>query len=422
MMHLRTIILYTLITVLSIFDFCPAATAQSLSAVSQTSYAQELEKLEKEIQDKEARIKELEEKAAVYQKNLEEKKAEANTLINKIYTLDNQIGKLDTEIGTVETKIEETKLIIEKLTLEINTKQSELEVLKKRIAVILRMIQDYDEIGLFETVLTVKSFSEIFTAAEANQTLQEEMQKKLEGLKILKTTLEEKKAEFDSKETDLEDLKDDLSYKKIIVGKERQTKKEVLNVTKGQEKQFNKLLQQTEAEQEQIQKDIEAIESKKRSLIDPAKVPGVKKGLFSWPAEGVITQGYGSTSITGFKNPVYSFHNGIDIAASTGTPIKSPYDGKVVASGTNGKYAYGNWIAIDHQNGLTTLYGHLSAKKVAVGNVVKKGQVIGYMGSTGFSTGPHLHFTVYASNTFSTTSKWYGLLPSGGSLNPMNYL
>jgi len=401
-----------------------------LFSVSQTAvfaadsqdYTQELEKLEKQIQEKEAKIKELEEKAAAYAKSLEEKKTQANTLVNKIFVLDSQISKLNTEINSTETRIDETLLTIEKLTLEINTKESETEILKKRTAVILKTIQDYDEVGLAENLLSAKTFSEIFTMAEAMQTLQEEMQKKLEALKILKAALNDKKQEFDLKRESLEGLKDDLSYKKTIVGQEKASKKEVLNVTKGQEKKFQALLKETEAQQKQIQQDIEAIESKKRSLIDSSKTPGSQKGLFSWPAEGVITQKYGPTSITGFTNPVYSFHNGIDIAASTGTPIKAPMDGKVVASGTNGKYAYGNWIAIDHQNGLTTLYGHLSTKKVATGATVKKGQVIGYMGSTGFSTGPHLHFTVYASNTFGTTQKWYGLLPSGGSLNPMNYL
>ncbi|MDD2672720.1 MAG: peptidoglycan DD-metalloendopeptidase family protein, partial [Syntrophales bacterium] len=258
--------------------------------------------------------------------------------------------------------------------------------------------------------------------AEAMQTIQEEVQKELESFKALKTSLETKKQDYSSQKEELESLQGDLSDKKTIVGTEKASKTAILNVTKGQEKKFQDLLKQTQAQQEQIQKDIEAIESKKRALIDTAKIPGSQKGLFSWPTEGVITQKYGSTSTTGFTNPVYSFHNGIDIAASTGTPIKAPMEGKVIASGTNGNYAYGNWIAIDHQNGLVTLYGHLSSKKVKVGDTVKKGQLIAYMGSTGFSTGPHLHFTVYASNTFSTAQKWYGLLPSGGSLNPMNYL
>ena len=156
--------------------------------------------------------------------------------------------------------------------------------------------------------------------------------------------------------------------------------------------------------------------------IDPNSIPSARKGLFEWPTIGSITQIYGPTSVTGFVNNVYNFHNGIDIEADTGDPVKAAMDGIVKAKGDNGKYAYGKWLAIDHQNGLITLYAHFSAYAVSVGQRVKAGQVIGYAGSTGFSTGSHLHFTVYATNTFSVESRWFGLLPLGGSINPMNYL
>ena len=94
----------------------------------------------------------------------------------------------------------------------------------------------------------------------------------------------------------------------------------------------------------------------------------------------------------------------------------------MTASGDNGRYAYGEWLAIRHNNGLTTLYTHLSAKAVSVDQAVSQGQIIGYEGSTGFVTGPHLHFTVYSTNTFKVEKRWFGLLPLGGSVNPFDYL
>ena len=87
------------------------------------------------------------------------------------------------------------------------------------------------------------------------------------------------------------------------------------------------------------------------------------------------------------------------------------------------KYAYGKWITIKHDNGLTTLYGHLSAQSVSVGQKVQTGNVIGYGGSTGYSTGSHLHFTVYATNTFHVEPNRYGYpTPLGGPLSPLLYL
>lgn len=397
--------------------------AEKSSAILEfEKYSQQIDELKKEIEEKEAKIKELQEKAASYEKTIEQKKEEVDTLVNRILILDSQRRKLDIEIEVTEEKIGETVLKIEKLTLEIKTKEAEIETLKKRTGVILRTIREYDEIDLAEILLMGNNFSDIFNIAEAVRILQEEIQKKIEGIKILKAKLEGENQELNFQKEELENLKDDLYYKKVIVEGERNKKKDLLNITRQQEVKFQKLLKDVRRQQEEIQKEIYELESKLRHLIDPAKIPVPQKGLFSWPAEGVLTQGYGPTTETGFINDFYTFHNGIDIASSIGTPIKAAAKGIVTASGTNGRYAYGNWLAIDHQNGLITLYAHLSTKKVKVGEEVKRGQVIGYMGSTGFSTGSHLHFTVYATNTFETMEKWFGLLPLGGSVNPMNYL
>ncbi|MCK9379031.1 MAG: M23 family metallopeptidase [Candidatus Moranbacteria bacterium] len=117
-------------------------------------------------------------------------------------------------------------------------------------------------------------------------------------------------------------------------------------------------------------------------------------------------------------------HNGIDFGISYAS-IFTAEDGKVIGSGDNGKYAYGKWIAIDHGDGLVTLYGHLSKKDVSKGDKVKKGEKIGTSGNTGNSTGPHLHFSVFDKDTFETTESKIvdGLyIPTGASVNPMRYL
>jgi len=117
------------------------------------------------------------------------------------------------------------------------------------------------------------------------------------------------------------------------------------------------------------------------------------------------------------------FHNGIDISSSYGEPIRAARDGTILAIGNCGKYAYGKWIMIKHDNGLTTLYGHLSSYGAyKTGDNVKTGDIIGYEGSTGYSTGPHLHFGVYASETIEIQKTWYGTLPIGAHIDPMKYL
>jgi murein DD-endopeptidase MepM/ murein hydrolase activator NlpD len=133
-----------------------------------------------------------------------------------------------------------------------------------------------------------------------------------------------------------------------------------------------------------------------REPVDRIVVRGTKKptnsggsGTYIWPAEGSVSSRFGSR--WGRQ------HKGLDIAASTGTPIYAARDGKVTFSGTNG--SYGKLVKIDHGGGVETRYAHCSTLKVSSGDVVKKGQIIALVGSTGNSTGPHLHFEVLVNGT-----------------------
>lgn len=114
----------------------------------------------------------------------------------------------------------------------------------------------------------------------------------------------------------------------------------------------------------------------------------------SWPMAGFqITQGFGPTSfaLEPALGPYKHFHTGIDLSAPQGTPVVAAADGVVVAVG-HGALGYGNYVVIAHGAGIATLYGHLLQTKATVGQTVKRGQVVGLEGSTGYSTGPHLHF------------------------------
>ena len=111
-----------------------------------------------------------------------------------------------------------------------------------------------------------------------------------------------------------------------------------------------------------------------------------------WPASGDVSSRFG------WRWGGSDFHPGIDIANNIGTPIVATADGTVVESGWNSG-GYGYLVKISHSNGIETLYAHNSDLVVSAGTVVKKGQVIAYMGNTGFSTGPHLHYEVRVNGT-----------------------
>ena len=123
-----------------------------------------------------------------------------------------------------------------------------------------------------------------------------------------------------------------------------------------------------------------------------------------WPTESkIISSGYGYKIHPIFKKKV--FHYGIDIAEKNGKPIFSVASGKIVKAQWNG--GYGNYIEIDHGNGLISFYGHLNSYNVKAGDYVTQGQVIGKVGSTGYSTGNHLHF---------------GVISNKSNVDPLKYL
>jgi len=142
-----------------------------------------------------------------------------------------------------------------------------------------------------------------------------------------------------------------------------------------------------------------------------------------------MTQSYGKTNFAavhgGLRN---SWHNGIDISASYGAPILSESEGKVVYVGDQDNYCrnkgYGKFVVIKNsKNNYTLLYAHLSKITASKGQKVDKGETIGYVGETGFATGPHLHFSIFKTSLMKITEdKSCGPKPSGGEINPLDYL
>ncbi len=380
------------------------------------------EDLQKQIQDRQAQIKQLEEQITKLQGVIKNNQGQQSTLKKQIVLLDSQINQLEFEIKLTKAKISEANLEIESLNNEIQNKEDEMVVNRNYLVNAVRVINEYDQKAPIEIILENDNFSDLLNQLEYAENLQGSIQEKLAGIKTLKAQLSDASEKQQAYKNDLESLNEHLTGKNLALNSQEADKQDLLATTKNQEQKYQSQLQTVQKQQQEIEKEIYTLEDKLRMTIDPNSIPPARKGILSWPVNNVITQGYGPTSQTGFINNVYNFHNGIDLRAAIGTPIRAAADGIISGVGNDGKYAYGKWLTINHQNGLTTLYGHFSVQRVSVGQQIKRGEVIGYSGNTGFSTGPHLHFTVYATNTFRIESRWYGLLPFGGHINPLNYL
>jgi len=376
--------------------------------------------LREQIKFKEVEIKKLEAEEAAYRQALSEKQSQSNTLKGQISQIETQIKRLRTDLNITKARISKTESNIKLRLSEIRKKESEIEQRESAMAESIRFLARLEKQSILAVILKNNKLSDFLGWTRYLIGFEIGLYNNFKALTQNKIELESLLSEEKNLKEDLNVLKNDTIMKDLLIQNQKKEKDRLFFQTKNQEKEYQKIISQLQVKQAEIQKEIFGLENKLRGEV--TGVPPPRPGALTWPLLGRITQGYGATVVTGFYNAAYKFHNGIDIAAYYGAPIRASLDGIVAASGSNGSYAYGSWLAIRHSNGLTTLYAHFSNKTVSVGENVSQGQLIGYEGSSGFVTGPHLHFTVYSTNTFRTEKRWFGLLPLGGSVNPLDYL
>jgi murein DD-endopeptidase MepM/ murein hydrolase activator NlpD len=226
---------------------------------------------------------------------------------------------------------------------------------------------------------------------------------RLGELKDAKASLLNDKNVAESKRKDLTNLNKQLSGQKSAAESALAQKTSLLKQTKNKESEYQKLLKEQKAKKEAFEKELLDFESQLNFAIDPNSLPAVGTGVLHWPLSPVkITQYFGNTAFAAANPQVYNGngHNGVDFAAPVGTPIKSAQSGVVKGTGNTDSAcpgaSYGKWVLVEHFNGLSSLYAHLSAISVKTGDSVAGGDTLGLSGNTGYTTGPHLHFTVYA--------------------------
>ena len=297
------------------------------------------------------------------------------------------------------------------------------------IGQLLHYLAKRDNESLVDILMKSASLSDYFNEAQYALTVNSTLLNVVNNLQKTEDQLSDQKEDLESKKKSLETLHQQESAQKSSLVGTTANKNKILTATKGQEAAYQKLLAETEELQRQANLEIFRLEDQLRRAIDPNSLPLARPGILSWPVEGTKSQSYGCIE-TAFARRNYptcnnkkgGFHNGLDIAAKYGTPLRAAEDGRVIAVG-NAPYAYGVWAAIEHDNGLVTAYTHMSVRFVGVGQELKRGDTVGNMGSTGLSTGSHIHFMVYAPKTFTTKqSAISGLLPIGATLNPLEYL
>jgi murein DD-endopeptidase MepM/ murein hydrolase activator NlpD len=364
----------------------------------------EIDVLKKQITERNDRLKNIEQEIAGYQKELQKVGSEKSSLQKAINQLELERKKVQADISYTQNKISATDLEINKITIEIEHTEEDIDVNREAIKETLQKLNEMDDRSLVEALLQHDSLSEFWTEIDTILQIRQIITDEVHSLVSQKTLLGQKHDENTEKRESLVDLKAQYDDQNQVLVGNKTEKSELLSATKSEEAQYQKLLKEKEAARELILKEIRDFESKLSFILDPNTIPPKGTRVFNWPIENVIiTQYFGGTEFAKQNASVYAgrpYHPGVDFGVPRGTKIFAPLSGTVRATGDTdlvpGCYSWGRWTLIDHANGLSTLYAHQSVISVVPGQQVTTGDVIGYSGNTGYSTGPHLHFTVYA--------------------------
>ncbi len=384
------------------------------------------EELRKALEDKAKAALELENQKQALNKQL-------NATLGQKKSLQTELKKIDYSVNQLNLGIKSSQINIEKLSLELQSTQLDINQINgaistKKAAVIglVRELYEKDRKGLLALILKNKSLADSVLESQSITNLNSGLALELQNLHALNEQLDTKIKNTSSKKQAIEAENQNLKNRRSIITDQKTERQNLLAETKNQEKLYAQLIDNLAKQQAQISDEIESIEKELRANIDPSLLPIARPGVLALPADGPITQEYGFTAFArnGYRG---HFHNGVDIGAPFGSNVTAAEDGTVVAVGNQDQYcykaAYGKFIVVQHDNNLTTLYAHLSGQAVQKGDKVKRGQVIGYIGRTGYATGPHLHLTVYAGPTFYMgPSRSCGPMPFGGDLDPIKYL
>jgi murein DD-endopeptidase MepM/ murein hydrolase activator NlpD len=253
-------------------------------------------------------------------------------------------------------------------------------------------------------------------------------------------------------------LQSDLVSQREAIVANKSAQQSLLAQTKNKESAYQQLVLQKKAQEQAFEDELLSLQNQLTIAIDSSRLPPSGRGILSWPFSSsfmsscnarksvfgniyCVTQYFGNTAFSTANPQIYSGkgHNGIDIAAPIGTPLRAALSGVVSGTGNSDLipacYSYGKWVLVKHSNGISSLYAHLSKIGVSEGDEVATGGVIGYSGMTGYSTGPHLHFTVIATQGIKimklgefrgTKTPCSGAVlpvaPTDAYLNPLSYL
>ncbi|BDF71500.1 peptidase M23 [Oscillospiraceae bacterium] len=324
--------------------------------------------------------------------------------------LDQELAAMDRELESIAEQLAYYDGAIAQKEAEHAQAQAREQAQYELFCARVRAMEEDGDVSYWSILFGARDFSDLLDRAmivgdvmEYDNAVMDRLTAAREELERIRAGLEEQRAAQAAKKAEQEAARQAQAAK---VAEARS----VLSALSSQEAAAKKLLEQEQADAAKIaaeiaqkQKELEEERRRNNVVLDPGTG-------YHWPLPGnyrlTSRYGYRTHPITGVAN---SFHTGLDIAAPKGTSIEAARGGQVLTSGYNG--SYGNYVVIDHDGGDSTLYAHMNARSCSEGDIVKQGDVIGYVGMTGSANGYHLHLEIRVGGSRIDPISAYGGLP-----------
>ena len=379
--------------------------------------------IREQIKDMKAENQELEEKLSELREQYQANENEILDMVARKDLIDQEIAILTEQINNINTQIMSYGLLIADKQDELDEAQANLTELSQKHKARIQAMEEEGSLSYWEVLFKANSFSDLLDRLNMVQEIAASDKRRMEELSAAADRVATTQAELNSEKEALEETRAELDAAQLELEEKRAEADELLRqlIAKGEE--FQALIDESEDLQDELmaqiaqaEKDLKAAEYQEwlATYVPPTTYPSddTTPSTSAPSSSGWVcpVPYYTLTSPFGMRiHPIsgtWKMHNGVDLAAAQGTPIYAAKSGKVTVTSYQAGGA-GYYVSINHGDGFSSIYMHMTHYIVSPGQYVTAGQVIGYVGSTGGSTGPHLHF---------------GISYNGTYVNPMNYI
>ena len=385
--------------------FCAVlAVVMLLAAVPLRAEASSVE-IQKEIDKLKAQNKEIQKQINAIQGQYDQNYDEMVDIVTRKETIDQEITLLNNKIETLNQQIMAYGQLIADTQDKLDDAQEELLELSQQHRERVRAMEEGGHLTYWEVIFQANSFTDLLDRINMVEEINASDRRRIEQMRIAADIVDASRLNLAAEKRAIEETREELSADEAALEIKRSESDDLLYELEKKAEEFQLLMDESELLQDELmqeiaQKEVALKEAKYDEYLAKLALQGQNPpsdASWTMPTSGRLTSPFGMR-----VHPVLGvsrMHNGIDLAAAEGTPIYATRAGKVTTCSYQAGGA-GNYVSINHMDGFASIYMHMTHYVVSPGQSVSQGQLIGYVGNTGLSTGPHLHFGISYAGTY----------------------